>query len=95
MRQFTAVSVGCWIDGAFGEDHAVAVLVGMLARIEDTNAHAAQLLTEVPESGDEFISDWQDAATDALQESTAEGLTWDWNAGDLCLCLESELEGGK
>lgn len=96
---FGASDVGCYIDGAGGEGHAVRRMLDLLKevvayyRIGNMGDAARNLIAEYEEGiDDEFVGEWLDDATEVLQEATAEGLVWDWQVGDLCLVEESELE---
>ncbi len=79
MSLFTEKDKGCWIDGTFGEAHAIRKAKGILQNIPNRLTYSG-----VP--GDEFFDNF----TDCLQENTAPGLTWIWEAGDLILTDETE-----
>ena len=82
---FTRDDIGCWIDGAYGIDHAADKLAAMLLDCGETAA--AQMLAVRDE---DFISDEIDDATELLDQYTAEGLSWYWTAGDLILTDDPE-----
>lgn len=79
---FTRKDLGCWVDGAYGMEHAGQKLASMLS--DEHHALCNELLH--PEG--EFYSEALDDATAILQEDTEEGLVWIWEAGDLILTEE-------
>jgi hypothetical protein len=90
--------IGQWIDGAYGLEHAVNKMQGMLADVEDAGgavgAEAGVVLSELPDDlGEDFDEqEWLDDATDLLQRATASDLTWEWDAGGLVLTQNVERE---
>lgn len=94
--------VGCWIDGAFGIQHAAEKLSSMLSFARQgesetpSQAQERWLLVEDLDAfssgntDDEFIEETFDDATEFLQGVTADGLVWIWEAGDLILTTESQ-----
>lgn len=93
---FDESDTGTYIDGAYGESHAISKMRDLLGTVihagvpEEVAAH--RLEAEDVQEGDEFVNEWFDEATEVLQSVTAPGLVWDWEAGDLVLLEESELE---
>lgn len=90
--EFTDDDIGSHIDGAFGHDHAMARMADMLG---DVASQRAQNLLDEYDDGeldDEDEDEWLNDATEALQEVTAPGLTWEWEAGDLALTQDASLE---
>jgi len=85
---FDERDVGSWIDGAFGEGHAIEKMADMLRDVDPY----PDLLAEYDdgEIEEEFENEWLDDATERLQENTAPGLVWLWDAGDLILTTEEE-----
>jgi hypothetical protein len=86
-------NTGCFIDGAYGEEHAVQVMAGLLQRVMRATGdeEANELLVEYDDDLDpEDFGEWLDDATDVLQNNTADGLVWEWEAGDLCLMDEDD-----
>ncbi len=81
MNLFTEKDKGCWIDGTFGEAHAIRKAKSILK----SNGRE---ITWAGVPGDEFLDNF----TECLQENTAPGLTWIWEAGDLILMDEVEAE---
>lgn len=81
-KYFTGDDVGCWIDGAFGEEHRRGKLSSMMFEIGE-QALSIELEGPMPDdAGDEMD------ALGKLQENTADGLTWVMDAGDLILTDE-------
>lgn len=97
---FTRTSIGVHIDGAYGQEHAKDKMANdLLATVERRSSDeklknaAAELVdewTEDPEDND--WDEWLDDATEVLQDATAPGLTWDWDAGDLILRDDNDEE---
>lgn len=89
--------VGTHIDSAFGPDHVIRKMEGLLAatasgiREEDEaldklQREAEELRgSETQEGNPEFVDEWLEDATKALQAHTADGLVWLWDGGDLLL----------
>jgi hypothetical protein len=92
MYHFNDEDCGCWIDGAFGQEHACHKLAGMVYELD---AHElSQSLIAASEDRDlDIIDDLISDATDLLQENTDPELSWVWEAGDLLLCHEADLNG--
>ena len=94
--------IGQWIDGAFGDEHAVNKMQDMLGDVVDATkgkgyagATADLLLAELEDErdGEDFdVQEWLDDATEVLQNVTASDLTWEWEGGDLALVQEVERE---
>ena len=88
---YTENDIGCWIDGAFGLDHAASVLAEMLpysllhpAEKKCINRLRANLISD---------DHWEfDFATELLDTFTAPGLIWVWEAGDLILVTEDDYQ---
>lgn len=89
---FTHKDVGGWIDGAFGEDHARAKLVGILEEYFGSSPGVADIIRGLEGEPSDDLSEMDDA-TAYLQEHTAQGLVWMWDAGDLILTTEEEAGG--
>lgn len=92
---FDEGDVGTWIDGAYGEAHAIDKMRELLAVVIQAgirNAEVTALEAEDVNEGDEFVNEWFDEATEVLQSVTAPGLVWYWEAGDLILLPEEELD---
>ena len=99
---YTDEDIGQWIDGAFGDEHAVNKMQDMLGDVVDATkgkgyagATGDLLLAELEDEweGEDFdVQEWLDDATDVLQRVTASDLTWEWDAGDLVLVQEVERE---
>jgi len=85
--EFTAADVGCYVDGANGDQHLRNVLADMIC---DHDLLLARTLRA--SSCAEEVDDCICEALDILQTMTADDLVWDLSAGDLCLCLTSELD---
>lgn len=90
--------VGTHIDSAFGPDHVIRKMEGLLAAtasgIREEDEAIEKLQHEVKElrgsetreaSQPEFLGEWLEDATRVLQAHTADGLVWLWDAGDLLL----------
>ena len=92
MAQTTAVftdsDVGCWVDGAYGMDHARDKVAEMLVGIDDKMSDELGAMSDE----DEFLSEAIDAATDLLNDHVAEGLCFVWYAGDLILMSEEDTD---
>jgi hypothetical protein len=91
---YTDDDLGQWIDGAYGQEHALHKLEEMLEELG--TQYAENLLGELDEIAEldldeasDAYDEWFEDATTALQEETAPGLVWEWEAGDLVL-RESE-----
>lgn len=103
MFKFTTTDVGCWIDGANGQEHGRTVLAGMIqdchgrypgdpdgsGAIPQSEIRSVQEALAGPMSDDDWESE---LATDTLQVFTAIGLVWLWEAGDLILTPEDQLD---
>lgn len=89
-------NTGTFIDGAYGEEHAVEVMAGLLERVvrATDDEEAQRLLDEFDDDklDPEFESEWLDDATEVLQRTTAPGLVWEWEAGDLILMEDEDGE---
>jgi len=100
---YTKEDIGCYIDGAFGMDHAMVKLAILLIdfmplSVNNTRQFPSEELAETYEillSGDEskLSDDYSELndATDILQEHTEDGLVWIWDAGDLILTADEVL----
>lgn len=103
--RFTEADVGTWIDGAYGEEHAVEKMAEMMddvishkgTRILDPGLrqraiNVAEELRHMKRSDDyEFAQEvLLYEATEILQEATDESLVWEWEAGDLFLTEAEE-----
>lgn len=88
---WTKADVGCYVDGANGESHAVERVYDLL---EACGEEGAKLRDDMNGDGDDgySIDEWLDDATDVLQEHTEDGFYWYWEAGDLFLCDELTFE---
>jgi hypothetical protein len=85
--RYTSSDIGCWVDGAYGIDHALAKIADMLSDLPSAQSSSlARLLREDTESADEML----DEACDLLAEHTDPGLIWVWVGGDLLLLREEE-----
>jgi hypothetical protein len=84
---FTRSDVGCWVDGAFGEDHRRDKLSVLLESIGTPNA--LNLATELLEPAPDDYSD-EDDALELLQENTEEGLIWMMEAGNILLIVADD-----
>ena len=92
---FTSVSLGCHIDGAFGQDHRRAALVELVRQAERKIDHpgelqtAKEIISELEiEPSDDYSE--EDDAISFLQDHTEQGLVWELEAGDLILRKEDE-----
>jgi len=87
---FTKAEIGCWIDGAFGMDHAADKLMAMLANCPQTES----IETLIDELDPTSVVRYEvlDDATDALWAFTEPGLVWIWEAGDLILTTKDETD---
>jgi hypothetical protein len=97
---YTKKDVGCWIDGAFGEEHRRAKLADMVRDLEtremiDTRGYSVvESLSSAPTDSDRIPADFsdEDDALEILQEFTESGLVWTFESGDLLLLNETEVE---
>lgn len=92
---YTKDDVGCWIDGAFGEEHAAAKLLRMLS--DSGQEHIQEDWEDLTDptscfSRAEAVDEFCRIATAVLQDQTEAGLVWIWEAGDLILTTEDELD---
>jgi len=88
-KTFTEKDVGCWIDGAFGTDHAMLKLRELIHTCPDIPEK--ELDTILASADPQKLSDsyWEfDEAESILQDNTEEGLIWVWETGDLMLADE-------
>jgi len=94
---FGGANTGVFIDGAFGMDHAVEVMCGLLRVVirslgrkgsEDETAETLLAEYDNEELAEEDYGEWLDEATEVLEAHTAPGLSWIWEAGDLILTDE-------
>jgi len=91
-KVYTANDCGCWIDCAYGPEHARDKLADMLKECRayaplDTQRTIDEICEQLTKSMSD--DDWEtDAGTDLLNEYTAEGLVWIWDAGDLILTTD-------
>lgn len=94
---FTASDMGCWVDGAFGMDHAIRKLRDLVTRIDKSHKLLEEYHAEIVGNSlkqwitDGYAGEWLDDATEVLQDHTSPGLVWIWEAGDLILMDESEV----
>ncbi|MDY6834190.1 MAG: hypothetical protein SVY53_05245 [Chloroflexota bacterium] len=89
--KYTKDHVGCWIDGANGETHAIYTLIQLVSWLE--NPDHVNIISELEEclEDDEYIDECINNAVDVLQENTDDGLSWIWyNGGDLCLVKDED-----
>lgn len=89
---FTKQDAGCWIDGAHGYEHAREKMLGLLDRVDSRAAHTFRtefqdVTAHLNGLGADYLLN---EATDVLQEHTAPGLVWWWEAGDLVLTTDDE-----
>ena len=98
---WTNKDIGCHIDGAFGQSHCLDrlgnLVFGTGTRSDDwtagyecgiTHRRILDALADGPsDDGNEFTD-----ATEYLQSHTADGLVWQWVAGDLILMAENDVE---
>jgi hypothetical protein len=100
-KVFNRNDVGCWIDGAHGEQHANQVLANTVRHLPNVgdwaiddfhdfievieNAHAKDYL-------DDSLPDCIDYAIELMQNNTADGLIWLWESGDLILTTEDQID---
>lgn len=92
---YTRADLGCWVDCAYGTDHAVAKLHDMLRSCDGmTGAHLDMAEESPPDcenwEDSEFCNEYLDDMTEALYFYTEPGLVWLWDAGDLILTDDSE-----
>ena len=97
MLTYTETDTGCYIDGGLGPDHAVermiALLRGLSTETEEDSGSIGNLITDLTDNADgEFVGEILDEATEILQGHTDPGLVWFWDAGDLLLTKEEEIE---
>jgi hypothetical protein len=91
---YTKKDCGCYIDGAFGEDHRRAKLASLIRGLETSemiDARGYSVLESLQGNPPDDLSD-EDDALDILSQFTEDGLIWEFNAGDLILFNEEELE---
>ena len=91
---YTKKDVGCYIDGAFGEEHRRAKLADMIRNLETQEMIDHRGYSVVESLANESPDDYgdEDDALDILQEFTESGLVWTFESGDLLLLNESEVE---
>ena len=91
---YTKKDVGCYIDGAFGEEHRRTKLADMVRDLETAEMIEQRGYSVVESLSNENVDDIsdEDDALEILQEFTESGLVWMFEAGDLLLMDESETE---
>lgn len=91
---FTEADVGLYIDAAFGMDHALGVMAGLVEGRDPELAKELQSAANRWRHGKyvEFAHEMLDEGTDLLQAYTAPGLVWWWEAGDFGLSPEADLQ---
>lgn len=84
---------GCYLDGAFGWHNMYRVVdfavdYGMTL---DATEQEALRLYKGDDAGEytlDIVHELADKATDYLQSITDPGMTWEWDAGELCLMTD-------
>lgn len=90
---FDRNDAGCYIDGAFGMDHARQKLADLLACVPQSGK-VRRLIAELEAGEDtEFIYEAIEEALDILALHTAEDMIWLLEAGDLVLTENIEELG--
>lgn len=87
---FTDKDKGCWIDGAFGERHALQKMKAILPDRGNWEILKDELQACIDGDEDEFIDETLRGCVNALEIYTQPGLYWLWEAGDLILTDEME-----
>ena len=91
---YTRRDLGCWIDGAGGQDHRRAKLRDMLEECFQVSDPAMQSdIQRIQRYLEDDMSDdasEEDEAIEIIQHHTEEGLIWEQD-GDFCL-REEEIE---
>lgn len=82
--------VGCYIDGAVPRN-SIEIVERLNDLVPPGDAYLLNLDAEEGEQMEE-ADHAIEKLTEILQKHTEEGLIWHWDAGDLVLCRESELE---
>lgn len=90
--EYTESDIGSHIDGALGHGHAMQRMADLLGDVDSLRAQNLLAEYDDGELDEEGEGEWLDDATEALQEVTAPGLTWEWDAGDLVLTMDVEVE---
>jgi len=90
---YTKEDVGCYIDGAFGMDHACDVLANLVGAVLTEASSREKIVLGLRLDHKRLSDDHSelDDATDILQEHTEDGLVWIWDAGDLILTTDEEV----
>jgi len=81
MIRYTHKDLGCWIDGARGLQDSMAKLADLIAPICPEGELVRALRTNDLSDDHEEIRE----ATEWLQSCTDDGLSWEWDSGDLIL----------
>lgn len=96
---FYSEDVGTHIDSAYGPEHVFRKMEGLLASVGSTLAEPDETILELQDEAevlreeDELPDDaWYDDATEILQSYTEPEYTWVWDAGDLILMPDEEVE---
>lgn len=90
-------NLGCFIDGAFGHERTRAKLAdlvrGTIRRIDHSGEieTGLELIAELESQPSDDLSE-EDDAVSFLQDHTADGFIWEFNAGDLLLINEADAE---
>ncbi len=84
---FTSKDIGCYADGANGQDHRRAILWELLDNLGDKRK--LPLMAELKQKPSDGYGEEVDSI-ELLQDYTEEGLVWVQD-GDLLLMSESEL----
>lgn len=99
-KTFKKHDLGCFIDGAFGQDHRRDKIVSLVEiTIEDYDAETkrtgeskfSELINALEGEPSDDLAE-EDEAVEILQASTEEGLVWIWETGDLILTTEENAK---
>ena len=82
--------VGCYADGAGGQEHIRAVLADILGYFRKTSEIRA-LIAELEDEPSDDMSE-EDDAIELLNSITAEGFSWGMSNGDLMLLSNEDWE---
>lgn len=95
---YTAKDTGCYIDGAFGEEHRRAKLASLVNSVVVNISHPGEmqtgidLITKLQREPSDDLEEEYDAVS-YLQDHTESGAYWTFDAGGLLLvCGEHDLK---
>lgn len=91
VKVFTKEDIGCYIDGAYGFDHARQRLAELLTCVPQSS-RVRQIIAELEsEENIDYVYEAIEEALDVLSQYTSEEVVWMMEAGDLTLMEVEEI----